>query len=235
MEPIHGKDALLSIKVGVDYLPALCATDFSYRVAQDVVLATAPGSGFWRQRRRRGISEWTVDLSGITKIDNTDGQASWFYMVQESVRGTIVEIQLLYEDTLGNSVTIEGSAIIPDMILTASVQGFVEGTINFQGTGEPTMSTTPPVPESGVCAVQESIVLTLAEGATSVTSALLTTDNAQVLWVTRSGFGLIPIPSGTPLNDQFVVNYATGAVTFATDNPGNAGGEPVVIGWHITG
>lgn len=231
MTPIHGRDCLLSIDIDGEFLPALCATDFTLNVRQDIVLATAPGTGFWRQRRRKGISEWDVSLSGLTKVDNSDGQISWFYLVQESVRGSVLTIQLLYEDESGNTVVITGDALIPEMSLSAPVQGFTSGTIGFVGTGGFTQETNVPVAPSGVCAVQETIYTTLAEGETSVTDALLTTDNAEVLWVTRSGFGL-SYTTGTPINDQYAVDYATGTISFAADNPGN--GEPIGIGWHIT-
>lgn len=232
MEPIHGKDCLLSIKIDGEYYPALCAISMSLSVSRDVVESTSATTGNWRQYRLRRLNSWTVSLSGLTKVDNTDGQVSWFYLLQAG--DGAFDIQLIFEDSSGNTQVMEGSAIIPSQTIEANVSGFSTATVDFQGTGTPTFANIITGPSDPICDVQETIPSLLNEGAVYATAPELMLSGSNVLWVTREGTGYTET-TGTPGNLQFRVDYAAGRIYFSPSNPGSIeAGESVLIGWQRT-
>lgn len=151
MEPIHGNNCLLSIKVDDTFYPVLCAIDFTFSVRQEMVLATTVDTGVWRQKRNRGLSEWSVTISGLTKIDNTDGQISFFYLLQESVRAQVQTIQAMFEDSDGNTQVLEGLVIMPEMSINANVNSFADASIVFEGAGEVVVQEVVSEPLSEMC------------------------------------------------------------------------------------
>lgn len=231
MEPIHGKDCLLSIKIDGEFYPVLCAVDLTLSVSRGTVESTSPASGNWRTYRLQRLNSWNVSLSGLTKVDNTDGQISWFYLLQSG--DAPLEIQLIFEDRDGSAQSLTGSAIIPNQSITANVNDFAATTLEFQGTGDYDLDNIIIGPADPICEVQETLPLILAEGATYADAPSLTLSGANVLWVTREGTGYTET-AGTPGNLEFKIDYTLGRVYFNISNPGNPGGEFVLVGWQRT-
>lgn len=168
MEPIHGKDTLLSIKIDAEFYPVLCAVDMTFSCSQETILATTVDTGIWRRKRLRNLSEWNVSISGLTKIDNTDGQVSFFYLLQQNIRGSEQIIQIMFTDADGNIQVLEGTVIIPSLSINANVNSFDDANIVFEGAGEVTIQEAVSDVESDICDELLSDTWTMAEGENSI-------------------------------------------------------------------
>lgn len=232
MEPIHGNDILLSIKVGSTFYPVLCAIDMTYTCSQDVVLATSASTGKWRSKRLRGLSEWNVTLSGLTKIDNTDGQVSFFYLLQENIRGSEQTIQIMFEDEAGNTQVLEGVVIIPELSINGNVNSFADVSIVFEGAGPVTIDEAQSgggSGESDISGLIFSDTWTMAEGATSI-SGLGQEGRSfagkEIIEVDLEGLQH-DYSSGTPGNRE----YGYDGTNISFENAAPAGGQKVFVIW----
>lgn len=219
------------LELGPDYTPIGCATNCSFSYSNELIGKTDRNAGLFRKYRVR-LGDCTANIQGLTTLVN-DETISSFYFLQEAIRRTEQPLRFRFEDESGNLQSIEGNFLVQTISMNSDVSGFAEFDISFQGTGG--ASLLPVVvdsPAEGVCEVQETLYLTLAESATSVTSALLIGADREILFVTRSGTSYNET-TGTPGNLEFKFNNVTGAISWATGNPGNPGGEPVTIGWQI--
>lgn len=234
MEPIQGKDALVSIQVEDIFIPLLCATEFTLTVSQDVVLATSVGTGLWRRKKLRQLSEWSLSLSGLTKVSDEDGQASWFYILQQQVRGTSQNIQIIYEDIDGNTAVFVGSVIIPEMSLTSSVTDFVTGDIEMQGDGAFEIENLPPAPPTG-CADEFADTWDTVEGEFAISGpgreGRSFAGAFNIINVFREGDSLDPV-DGTPGNREF--HFDGTEITVNPLNPFNPG-ETIRVVWQTAG
>lgn len=229
MEPIHGNDILLSIKVGTEFFPVLCATDMTFQCSQDVVLATTVGTGIWRRKRLRNLSEWSVSITGLSKIDNTDGQVSFFYLLQENIRGAEQTIQILF-DVDGDTQVLEGIVIIPDLSINGNVSSFADVNATFLGAGEVTIQEAVSGVESGICEELVSDTWVTTEGLISITgpgNEGRSFAGMEILQVDREGIQH-DFTSGSPGNRQFT--YDGTLISFDSTNPFNAG-ETVFVLW----
>jgi hypothetical protein len=145
MEPIFGTSGRLKLIVGGQPYDILCATDVTFRFQQREIGATTITSGKYEEWRV-GLCGWSVSVTGLTKISNADGQIDFFYITQESVRGTVQQIQILYEDADGNGKVISGNVVIPSGELSASRNDFCNAVIEFKGTGAFNISDPEPAP-----------------------------------------------------------------------------------------
>lgn len=235
MRPIEGKDVLVSILVEGEFLPVMCAIEMSFQCSQEVLLSTTIDTGIWRRKRLRQLSEWSVTVTGITKIDNTDGQASFFYLLQENIRSQEQTIQMMFEDEDGNTQVLEGVVVIPELSLTANMTGFMDTSITFEGAGdvgiEPVVSGggngSGESGESGECDVLFSDTWLMAEGETTITgpgNEGRSFAGKEILQVAREGMQY-DYTNGTPGNREFGFDGTT--ITFRDPSAG----ETVFVLW----
>ncbi len=232
MEPIQGKDAYVQLKVGEDFLDLLCATEMSLNVSQDVVLKTTVGSGAWRRKALRGLSDWSVSVSGLSHIDNTADQISWFYVLQQQVRGTAQIVRIIFEAD-GDTLVLEGEVIIPVMSIGGSVTDFAIGDITLEGTGPFELSNVIPVP-TGDCPEVFADTWDTVEGEFGISGpgreGLSFEGADKILMVFREADSTDP-DVGTPGNREF--NYDGVNISFNPGNPFNPG-ETVRVVWEVT-
>jgi predicted secreted protein len=229
MEPIHGKDCLLSIKIEDEFYPVLCAVDMTYSCRQEVLLATSADSGNWRYKKLRNLSEWNVSISGLTKVDNTDGQVSFFYLLQQNIRGSEQIIQIMFEDSNGNIQVLEGTVLIPELTINANVGSFADATISFEGTGS--VEITEPVSdvESDVCEELLSDTWILGDGETAINGVGqngLSFAGKEILEVDREGLQF-DYSNGAPGNRQ----YAYNGTDISFEIEGNEFNETIFVLW----
>lgn len=227
---VTGIGCVVELLVGEEYFPVLCATDMSFTNDQEEVLKTGPNSGLFRERKPR-LSDWSVEVSGLTPIEDDD-VISFFYLLQTSVRRAIQRIRITFTDEAGNSKYLTGSVMIKTNEISAQTTDFANPTIIFLGTGPFDLGDTiePPVDS---CEERFELTLELAEGATSVQSNDLIEGSGEtksILWLARSTSSYA-YTSGTPSNDEYGYDPATGTITFDPLQPGNPGGEPIVINY----
>lgn len=234
MEPIHGTDILLSLKIGASFIPVLCAIDMTYSCSQEIVLATSASTGKWRQKRLRGLSEWNVSLTGLTKIDNSDGQVSFFYLLQENIRGSEQIIQIMFEDADGNTQVLEGTVLIPELSLNGNVSSFADVSVVFEGTGPveitEAVSGGDQSGESDLCDQLVSDTWLVVAGNSNISGAGQqgrSFAGKEILEVDRSGLSH-DYTSGAPGNMQY--GYNGTLITFDSTNPFNEG-ETIFVLW----
>lgn len=229
MEPIHGKDILLSIKIGPDFIPVLCAIDMTFTCTQEVILATTVDTGIWRRKRLRNLSEWSVQVSGLTKIDNSDGQAGFFYLLQENIRGSEQTIQIMFEDADGNTQVLEGVVLIPQLSINGNVGSFADVNVSFEGTGPVEIGTVESSVDSDLCDDLDTDVWVLGEGDVAVNGngqEGKSFASKEILEVDREGT-LYHYTSGTPGN----LEYAYDGTDISFSNAGNPDGEKIFVLW----
>lgn len=219
---IWGNNAILQILISGTYYDVFCAKSFSLDWVQDEIEKTSINSGTSREYML-GMGSGTCSVSGVTKIDNTEGETNYLYFFQLAVRRSELPLRVYLESQDGTTKQITFTGIITGLGLTGDVEQFSQSTMNIRITGDPTIEDvdTPP----GLDEFDE-IDLTLSEGATSVTNTIL--DNVEVYLVTRED-GIYYETTGTPVGAQFKYSDASNAIEFDANLPGNAGGERVHI------
>lgn len=228
MQPIQGKDVVVSMLIEDNYYPIFCGTDMTFSLVQDVVLASSASTGSFRRKRLRQLSEWTVTVNGVSKIDNTDGQISFFYLLQQAVRGQEQTIQVYFTDDDGNEQAITGSIIIPDLNITGPYDSFSDASVTMVGSGEFELNEVePPVPPT----LKSDHWLT-TPGENSISGAsqysqATDLENKTIIAVMREGTQF-NYTNGTPGNREY--GYTGTAITFDSTNPFNTG-ETVFVIW----
>ena len=130
---IFGSKVQVNLLVGGLFYPLFCGTDCTYKEEKEQVEASTITSGSFKEWRLRMIS-WSLDVSGLTKIDNVDGQIAYFYLLQTSVRMEIQTIQVVFTDDAGTQVQINGQAYILNSSITGPADNFSEASCTFLGT-----------------------------------------------------------------------------------------------------
>lgn len=227
---IQGKNVSVEIFVTDDYYPVLCATDMTFTRSPEFITKTGPTSGLFREFQPR-IEEWNVTVSGLTKLENEES-ISFFYLLQTSVRRTVQQIRVVFENNVGDILSISGNAYIGQSSINGPATEFSQASIEFKGTGPFEQSSVIDPPAEQECEVEDTLYLTLAEGASSVHSDLLEQANVVIVGVSRSG--LVHSESGgTPGSLEFQTDLPNGDIYFDPTNLGNPGGEQVTVEYKI--
>lgn len=225
---VEGKNCILEVRVNGSYQPLLCAENFTFTLTQEMVLKTGPNSGLFRERKAR-LSDWNVEVSGLTPIDDPD-TVSWFYMLQNSVRRAVQALRMTFEDQAGEVRVFTGSALVETQEISASMTDFANASISLVGTGGFDISEVIDGPDTA-CEVQEDYYFTLAEGATTLTDVVLQPESGvtkSILGLSRDG-SVHTETGGVPGNLEFAFNAATGVISFDPTNPALPGGSPVWV------
>jgi len=139
MQHILGNSGTLKISIADVLTPVFCCTDVNLRWNKEVVGATTITSGNNKEKRTR-LFEWFVSISGITKVNDSDGEIDWFEMTNRGMGGNIQFIQIEYRDADNNTRYVSGNVIMPSGELNTNASDFAIATIEFAGTGEMTIS-----------------------------------------------------------------------------------------------
>jgi hypothetical protein len=114
--------------------PILCGTDAVFSEEKEMIPASTVTSNGWQEYRPRKRS-WKIDVTGFTKVDNTDGQEDYFDMIGSGTMDA-KSITLVFTDEEGNSITIEGpEAYISDSSISGNVNEFANASLTFLGNG----------------------------------------------------------------------------------------------------
>lgn len=228
MEPIHGKDILLSIKIGTEFFPVLCAIDLAFNCSQEVLESTSADTGMWVRKRLRGLSDWNVSITGLTKIDNTDGQVSFFYLLQENIRGSEQTIQIMFLDADNNTQVLEGVVLIPSLGINGNVSSFADANVTFEGSGPFEIQEVESGVGSDLCEDIFSDTWVMSEGETEINGAGQegrSFAGKEILEVDREGTQY-DFNSGSPGNREFSYNGTD--ISFANEA---VEGEKVFVLW----
>lgn len=218
MQVLKGKQALLSVLIDGVYRPVFCAISCYFRYDFEEVLKTSVNSGRFRERTTR-LCDWEFGVTGLTKIDNTDGQAAFFWLIQAGVRGTTQALKMVFTDDEGNTQTISGNCVIKQGQLDSLVGGFSTAQQVFPGTGPFAMG-----PVGGFASSDlYKLYLDTTAGAWEVSHADLE-DAIEIMLVLRED-GQYAEVTGTPVGRQFryTSSVGSGKLTFPVSLPFNPG------------
>jgi len=233
MAVIKGKNSITSLNpTGVPtdpFYPVFCAKTFTFTINQEEIEVTNMGSGI-NKDFLPAMSDATVNVQGIMEIDNSGGNISILYLMQQSVRRRVHLMRTSFTDDDGNVQVMTYYAFYKTGSITKQTGFYNTSSLEMRVTGTVSFSSTIPTPEDPICEVQETLQYTLNDGSTSVVISELTEDGAEALWVSREGT-IFRIVSGVPGNREVSIDYDTGTLTFLS--PGAPDGEGIEIGWQI--
>jgi len=211
---VKGKNVVISILVSGTYYPIFCCKDAEFTINQDEIETTSVNSGSSREYEP-GMMNATLSVSGVTTIDNSEGQISVNYLSQQSIRRQTQDIILTMTANNGTILITSFRAIIVTSGFNRNTLGYSQSNVSFRITGDVEFDTiiTPPT----VLTVY-SIYITCVEGEFSVQDNDLI--GVEVIQVARSG-DTHEETSGTPGNHQYQFVSGTGTINFYSSNPFN--------------
>lgn len=215
--PVEGKNVALLMRVGLEDIPILCATDCTYQRGVEFVEKTGPASGGSREWLTR-LLEHTSTVTGLTKVNN-NASLSWFYLLSITGEQTFT---MTFEDDEANMFSLSGPGLLGTMGINGPATDFSTASIEIRWNGAPVIDVIPPPVPTEV----HELYITCTPGATSVSHVDLEAAGVDILGAGRTGTGLIQV-SGTPASgsQEFKFTGGTGNGTIETDadNPYNAG------------
>lgn len=222
MNVLKGRQAVLSVRIDETFYPVLCAISVAFLFDHEDILKTTVNSGKYRERTTR-LMDMSVQLTGLTKISNDDGQLGWFWLLQYA--GTLQYARIRYTDDAGTIVNVYVWILIKQGQLESVVGGFSTASLNFPVSGGYSTDADPGItlPEL------YKLYLNLAEGAYEVSHADLG-GATEIMLVMRED-GAYKEVSGTPAGRGFKFTDLTteGKITFDSTLPGNPPYEIVYV------
>lgn len=210
MQTINGKDVLLAIHNGTDYIPYLCSTDCSISIKPELIPVTTLGNGRGTKRRVRRI-EWSVSFSGISAtVSDTEAMFVFDFANPANIIQEI-QIRLSFTDGAGNSKSFYGYVLTESIEISGGADDFSSFEHGLVGNGMYSIVTeilsTPALGDA------DSILIDATDTTTIITSATLV--GKTLLGVSRAGRWYAVITSGTPAATEVKFNSATGSLTFS--------------------
>lgn len=231
MNTVKSSNVIVEMDVSGLYYPIFCGKTAEFSQTQEVIEVTSVNSDVAREYEA-GMTTATLNITGITILDNTGGRISILYLVQESIRRAVQTMRIRFIDDTGATLQIAFSALITNNTISRSVGTYSQAATSFIITGTPTLSAI--IPPPGVQCVETPLYIDVVAGATSVSHASLQQTGVVILGVSRSGM-VHNSTSGTPGNMEykFTGGAGNGTVAFDPTNPFNSG-EVIWILYKIT-
>ncbi len=126
---INGKDVI----VFIGDLPIFCGKDCTFSEDKEIIPASTVTSGVWKEFRLRKRS-WAVQVNGLTKINNTDGQQDYFDLIGSTALD-VKDVRITFTDLDSNIKTIEGNGYIEKSSITGPATAFAEPSLLIAGDG----------------------------------------------------------------------------------------------------
>lgn len=132
--PVKGKDVVFEVydDDAADYLPHTCWESGSFNITPELIEKTtvSSGAGYDWHERRRG---WGYTASGVTDIFS-DGVTVFDMLDPVNINKTYL-IRISFEDSLGNTAVITGSAKLDASGVSASNTDFSDWELALIGVG----------------------------------------------------------------------------------------------------
>lgn len=228
---ILGTDVVAQIEIDGEWFPVFCAKSVSLNVNQGEIETTDVNAANARSFLP-GISDSTVNVSGVTELNNDEGRVSIFYLLQSSIRRQIFPWRIIFENQDGDTQTVSFDAFLLNGLVDGTVSQFSQSNITYRVTGEFQFSEIVPPPSAPICEVEDPLYKTVVAGQNSVSDSLLTQSGVEILEVQREGLGQVQT-TGTPGNREFRFIAGTGTIEFSSSIPFEAG-EIIYILYKIT-
>jgi hypothetical protein len=224
---VLGKNVLIEAEIDSVFYPLLCCKTAEFTAETDEIETTHVNSGADREFAP-GLTNRVLNMNGITRVNNADGRINIIYLMQQQAVQTIFNLRATLTANNGDLAVITFSAFLKSTNWSKDVSTTSNCFANWRITGSPEYAAVVPEPSEPVCDIEDPLYLTLAEGETSVSDALLGGAQVSILTVAREGI-VYAQTSGTPGNMQF--RHSGDEIQFL--NPGNPGGETIYILYKI--
>lgn len=132
MQSIHGKDVIGFF----NDVPVFCGKDCSFSEEKELIEASTNRSdhttvtGPFKEFRLRKQS-WSMEVTGLTKIDSTDGQTSYFDLITSGVAMDEGAVSISFTDDAGTVVTVSGPAYISGSSINSPKNDFANASVTF--------------------------------------------------------------------------------------------------------
>ncbi len=123
---IQGKNVHVYKFIDITPFEIVCGTDVVVEINQELIGATTPDSGRFREIRPRML-DMSCTISGITTSDN-DGDLSYFHFIDTANIGSVQDLQIVYTDNNGSNRTIRANFYIE----TTNINGPAEGSSGYE-------------------------------------------------------------------------------------------------------
>jgi predicted secreted protein len=221
MNTVTGKNAIIELEVASVFYPVFCCKSFTFDQQQETIEVTDINSAFAREYVP-GMTTATLNVTGVTILDNTGGRISITYLMQESVRRTIQNMRIRLTADDATTLQIAFNAIITSNSLSRDFGSYSQSVSGFVITGTPVVSSSITPPGTGPV-VQAPLYIDVVAGQSSVHDTLLEAAGVVILEVDRSGIQHDQV-SGTPGNREFEFGgVGVGTIIFDPTNLFNAG------------
>lgn len=228
---VKSNNVIVEVDISGTYYPFFCGKTMEFSQNQELIEVTSINNTIAREYEA-GMTTGSLNITGVTVLDNTDNRVSITYLMQESIRRVAQTMRIRLIDDDGAGLQIAFTALITNNTLSRAVGTYSQSSTTLTITGEPTISAI--VPPPGLACVEDPLYLDVVAGQTSVHDNLLEQAGVTILEVQRSGTGHNEVP-GTPgnLEFQFVGGTGNGDVYFDPTNPFNAG-EVIYVLYKLT-
>lgn len=210
------------------YYPIFCAKSADFTIEQDEIETTSINSGAMREYLP-GIGNATLNVTGVTTLDNTDGRISNLYLMQQSVRQSIQQLKVLFTDESANINEATFNGMIKTTSISRDIPSYSQSSVSFRVSGNITFST---VTSSPAALVERSDYWTMSSGATSISGSSVvnsyTLSGATILGVWRSGIQYNVVTT-TPSGRECKLSGST--LSFDTSIPST--GETVWVNFKV--
>ncbi len=218
---VLSKNVIIEMLISGIYYPVFCGKTMEFVQSQELIEVTSINSGVAREYEA-GMTTGTLNISGVTILNNTGGRIAITYLIQESIRRAAQTMRIRMIDDDGTALQILFSAIITSNTLSRSFGSYSQSTTTMTITGEPTLSSI--VPPPGVICPELPLYIDATPGAIFVHHSALEAAGVRILAVDRTGTGQDPT-TGTPgagtREFKFVGGTGNGTITFDATNPFN--------------
>lgn len=228
MSTVKSNNVIIEIKISGVYLPVFCGKTMEFSQNQETIEVTSVNSATGREYEP-GMTTATLNITGVTIIDNSDSRVSLPYLMTESIRRTTQECRIRLIDDDGTSLQISFDAIIVNNTLSRAVGTYSQSATSLVITGGVSVGPVDPPAPIEVDVYSDYWIPSAGnnyiDGDSSGTSpsavanggpfSLGATDT--VLEVDVEGTEFDVILSGTPTNRECKFNTSTFVITFPVD------------------
>jgi hypothetical protein len=123
----------------INDIPVFCGKDCVFSENKDSVEATG-SVGKWKYNALQKRS-WSIEITGLTKINSSDGQMDYFSMITDPFATDFHVVTVTFDDIDGNTVSITGTMFLPKSSINGPVKEFAGASVSFIGTGAYSLST----------------------------------------------------------------------------------------------
>lgn len=242
MTPIKGTNVVVGLQIVEDgpYYPVFCATDMSYDFEVEEIEVSTVTSGVDKEFRPRMRSS-NISVTGVSKVDNTDGQICFLWLAANAASGTIYGVELSFTDDEGNVGYIYADVFIRSGNVTGPVSGFSTASVIFRVTGSSVFTDTPAPTPDGFTELSDywqtvngqNYISGASSGAADGTNYTLGADDTPlIVFMEGAQYNLT---TGTPTVGLAECKFTsgTGRITFPTDVIFD-GSQRVAVVWRRT-